>query len=61
MTIKGGDISGNGDITAGYGGGVYIAAGTVNFDGTIRCVSYKGGGIYGTDCTVSLSNSCLHK
>ena len=61
MTIKGGDISGNGDITAGYGGGVYIAAGTVNFDGTEISGSkaYKGGGIYGTDCTVSLSNSLL--
>ncbi len=61
MTIKGGDISGNGDTENGYGGAVYISAGTVNINNSVisDSKSYKGGGIYATGCTVHLDQTDL--
>ena len=60
MTIKGGDISGNGDGPAGYGGGIYAAAvGTLELDTVTVSNSnaYAGGGIYHNNGTLTFDNS----
>ena len=62
MIINGGDISGEGNVAAGYGGGIYIAAGTLNFEALTVTGSkaYKGGGIYGASgSTVNIDNSTI--
>ncbi len=60
MTIKGGNISSSGDTADGYGGAIYIAAGTVNLDKVTVSSSkaYSGGGIYNTG-TLSATNSTI--
>jgi len=65
MTIKGGDISGNVNVAAGRGGGIYIAAGTVTIEkSTIsNSEAENGGGIYNSgtlaiaDVTISLNKA----
>ncbi|NQU32200.1 MAG: hypothetical protein HQ521_03110 [Bacteroidetes bacterium] len=60
MTIKGGDISTEGDVPAGYGGGIYVAAGILDLiDASVSgSKAYYGGAIYNnggltvTSCTI---------
>jgi hypothetical protein len=60
MEIQGGDISEEGLAPAGYGGGIYISAGTINIDAVTISGSkaYRGGGIYNIG-TLNLSNSTI--
>lgn len=46
MTIKGGDISGNGNTDAGTGGGIYLRSGTLNLSNSTVSGSkaFSGGG-----------------
>ena len=61
MTIQGGDISEEGLAPAGYGGGVYIAAGTINLDAVTISGSkaYRGGGIYNAATIETLTTSTI--
>jgi len=61
MTIQGGDISEEGLEPAGYGGGIYIAAGTINLDTVTVSGSkaYRGGGIYNAATIETLTNSTI--
>ena len=61
MTIKGGDISANGETAAGYGGGIYVAAGTLNLNTTTVTGSkaYHGGGIYNEGTITNIVNSSI--
>jgi uncharacterized protein DUF4347/parallel beta helix pectate lyase-like protein len=62
MTIKGGDISGNGNAIAGYGGGIYIGSSS---DVTLENVTvsdgkaFDGGGIMTSSSTFNISNSTV--
>ena len=60
MTIQGGDIS-SADNPDNLGGGIYIAAGTVELDSVIVSDSKAstGGGIYNND-TLSITNSTIN-
>ena len=61
MTIKGGNISGNGDTASGYGGGIYIAAGTLVLDDSTvsSSVAASGGGIYNAGSAAIITNSTI--
>ncbi len=61
MTIKGGDISGNGNVAAGFGGGIYLAAGTLTLEkATVsNSQAYNGGGIYVGSAILNLNNSSV--
>ncbi len=63
MTIHGGDISKNADTEAGYGGGIYIAVGTVELNSFIISGScaYNGGGIYNNEGTLTVINSTIEE
>ena len=60
VTIRGGDISGEGDVAAGYGGGIYVAAGTLNLDTVTVSLSKAtvGGGIFSAT-TLTINDSSI--
>ena len=61
ITMKGGDISGEGTNLNGYGGGISVAAGTLNLNGVIvsGSIAYTGGGIYNDEgATISSISAC---
>ncbi len=59
MTIKGGDISANGNVDAGYGGGILVQSGTLNLSSSTVSGSkaWFGGGISLYNGTTSTINS----
>ncbi len=61
ITIKGGDISGNGEDPSGYGGAIYVAAGTLYLDQVTVSSSkaHNGGGIYNAGNTATITDSTI--
>lgn len=60
ITIQGGDISANGNIDSGYGGGIFVESGTLNLNTVVvkDSKSYKGGGIYNAS-VLKIENSTI--
>ena len=60
MTIKGGDISGNGETPSGFGGGVYLAVGDLTMENVTitNSIAFRGGAVYSTSSTQLTLNEC---